>query len=77
MPTRRIFSDELRAAIESSEMTRYAMAKLTGIPQSQLSRFVHRQSGLAIENIDKLCDLLDLRLVGPAKRKVKPKRNEG
>lgn len=63
------FSDSLRQAIEHCELSRYRIAKETGIPQSQLSRFVHGQSGLSVENIDILCALLDLRLVASGKQK--------
>lgn len=67
------FQQQLLDAIERSGLSRYAISKATGIPQSQLSRFVHGQEGLSIESINSICELLGLRLVGPAKRKPKGK----
>jgi ribosome-binding protein aMBF1 (putative translation factor) len=56
-------SDQLRQAIDASEMSRYAIAKAIGLDQSVLSRFMAGKSGLAFETIDKLGELLELRLV--------------
>jgi hypothetical protein len=67
------FQQQLIDAVVRSGMTRYAISKATGIPQSQLSRFVHGQEGLSMESVNKLCELLGLRLVGPAKRESKTK----
>jgi Cro/C1-type HTH DNA-binding domain len=63
------FREQLAAAIENSGMTRYAISKATGIPQSQLSLFVNGRGGLAMESVDAICELLGLKLVGPANRK--------
>ena len=52
-------------------MTRYAISKATGLPQSQLSRFVHGQEGLSVDSIDRICELLGLRLIGPKKTRIK------
>ena len=65
-------TDELRAAIDSSGMSRYAVAKAIGLDQSTLSRFMSRKAGLALDTVDKLGELLELHLVTakkPAKRK--------
>lgn len=54
-------TDTLRAALERSGTTRYAVAKATGIPESVLCRFV--QGGtLQGPNFDRLCDYLKLEL---------------
>lgn len=50
----------LRAALERSGMTRYAVSKATGIPESTLSRFVAGGKPLRGENIDKLSEYLGL-----------------
>jgi Cro/C1-type HTH DNA-binding domain len=65
------FRDQLVDAIERSGMTRYAIAKATGLPQSQLSRFVHGQEGLSVDSIDQICELLGLRLIGSKKTRIK------
>jgi transcriptional regulator with XRE-family HTH domain len=56
-------SDQLRRAIDSSGMSRYAVAKAVGLDQSVLSRFMAGKSGLAIETIDRIGALLRLRVV--------------
>jgi hypothetical protein len=54
-------SATLRTALEKSGQTRYAISKATGIPQSVLSRFAKGQP-LRGENLDMLCDYLELTL---------------
>lgn len=56
-------SDQLREAIESSELSRYRISKETGIAQSTLSEFINTNRSLSLANIDKVCELLDLELV--------------
>ncbi len=56
-------SASIRRAIRSSGITRYAIAKATGIGQSTLSRFVRGQGGLSLDTLDKLADLLGLEIV--------------
>jgi transcriptional regulator with XRE-family HTH domain len=57
------FSEQLKQRIEESELTRYRIAKESGVAQSTLSSFVNGQRALSLTNIDKICDLLDLQLV--------------
>ena len=64
------FTDQLREAIEKSEVTRYRIAADTEIDQASLSRFMSGTTGLTTDNFDKLCEYLGLRLVAdkPARR---------
>ena len=62
MPARQPFSDQLRRAIQRSGKSRYAISKETGIAQSILSRFVHGDAGLSLENIDRVCQSIGARL---------------
>lgn len=57
-------SDQLRAAIDASEMSRYAVCKALGVDQGLMSRFMAGKAGLSMETIDMLADLLGLKLVG-------------
>jgi DNA-binding phage protein len=67
MAARLPFSEQLRRAIERSELTRYRISQKTGINQSVLSRFMNQGGGLSLDSIDKLCECLGLRLVSDDK----------
>lgn len=63
MPKLLSISDQLRHAIEDSGLSRYRIAKESGLSQSLLSRFMSGDRGLSLEAIDKLGTLLGFRLV--------------
>ena len=65
------FSETLRAALRNAPDTRYRISKETGIPQTNLSRFVHGTRGLSLSNLDILCEHLGLQLVSADKAKGK------
>jgi transcriptional regulator with XRE-family HTH domain len=66
-------TDQLRQAIANSGMTRYAIAKRTGISEATLSRFVTgTRAGLSMQALDALGECLGLKIVSgrkPSKRK--------
>ena len=62
-------SDQIRAAVEASGLSRYRIAKQLGIAESTMSRFM-AGSGMETEHLDALADLLDLNLA-PRKRSRK------
>jgi plasmid maintenance system antidote protein VapI len=64
-------SDEIRDAVKSSGMSRYAIAKALGIAESTMSRFVNGKGGLSMEYFDRLGELLGLHIV------VRPTKKEG
>lgn len=75
-------SDQLRQAVEATEISRYEISRRTGIAQSILSRFVNHGAGLSLANIDKLGECLGLRIVaaraaGKAKKPNRPVSNPG
>lgn len=56
-------SDQIRRVIDSSGMSRYAIAKAIGLDQSVLSRFMAGKSGLSVPTLDRLGVLLKLEVV--------------
>ncbi len=64
-------AEQIRAAILSSEKSRYRLSLETGIAQSTLSRFVHGKVGMTLESVGKIVNALDLELVAKQSGKVK------
>jgi transcriptional regulator with XRE-family HTH domain len=54
------FSAILRRAILESGLSRYAISVRSGVDQATLSRFMAGKSGLNLESVDKLVDVLGL-----------------
>jgi transcriptional regulator with XRE-family HTH domain len=61
-------SDGVRKAIRECGMTRYEIAKRSGVGQGVLSRFMHGQNALTLTTLDKLADVLGLELIVRGKR---------
>jgi transcriptional regulator with XRE-family HTH domain len=64
-------TDQVRQAVGNSGLTRYRIAKDTGIDESALAKFYNGHRGLSLDNMDLLCEYLGLRIVmdrKPAKR---------
>lgn len=65
------FSDQLRAAVDASGMSRYAICRAIGMNQGAMSRFMSGKSGVSLETVDKLAELLGLEIARPnIKRRV-------
>jgi plasmid maintenance system antidote protein VapI len=64
---------QLRRAIIESSMSRYKIAKLSGIGEAPLSLFVNRKRTLTLTSAAKVADVLDLELVS---KKTKRKAGE-
>lgn len=56
-------SDQLRRAIDDSEMSRNRICDLIGINKAAMSRFMTGKRGLSLETVDRVCALLRLKLV--------------
>ena len=63
--------DEMRRAIQDGDVSRYAIAKATGISEAQLSRLMSGESGLSIQSLERLADELNLEIVIRRKRRSK------
>ena len=59
---------QLRQAIRESGMSVYRLAKLSGVPQPVLSRFMNGTRGITLATTSKLASVLGLEL-RPTKRK--------
>ena len=66
-----LFSEQLRQAIERSGMSRYAIGQAAGIDKATMSRFMAGKVGLSLESIDKIVDVLRLKLVAEPSHKTK------
>jgi len=67
----RKMTDQVRQAIDNCGLTRYRIAKDTGIDESALAKFYNGHRGLSLDNMDQLCEYLGLRIVmdrKPAKK---------
>ena len=60
---RKPLSEQLREAILTADMSRYRIAKETGLTEAGLSRFVNGICGLSLDSIDKIGECLGLRIV--------------
>ncbi len=63
MKYRKTISDALEAAILESGATHYRIAKLAGITEASVSRFMSGKSSLVLSKADKLAVALGLMLV--------------
>lgn len=63
--------EAIRKAIKTGKVTRYRIAKDTGISQPQLSRLMGGKGGLSIEALERLADYLGLEIIIRPKRRRK------
>ena len=56
-------TDQIRQAIDDSGLTRYRIAQDTGLDESTLAKFYHGTRGLSLDNLDRLCQFLGLKVV--------------
>ena len=55
-------SEQLRRLIEDGPLTRYRIAKESGVDASQLLRFVHGRGKLTTDSLDKIGDVMKLQI---------------
>jgi transcriptional regulator with XRE-family HTH domain len=56
-------TEQIQQAIDASGMSRYRVCKLIGLSESTMSRFMSGQTGLSCAVLNKLGELLGLRIV--------------
>jgi DNA-binding phage protein len=56
-------ADQIRAAIEKSRMTRYAIWQKSGVDQSALHRFMVKGVNLQVESLEAVAAALGLEIV--------------
>ena len=73
---RATFSDELRNAIERSDLTPYALGKAAGIDPGILSRFLAGRRGVTSDTIDRIASTLGLHLGTATRGKGRPRSDK-
>lgn len=68
-----LLTDQLRQAIDDSGLTRYQIAKATGIDESALAKFYNGHRGLSMGALNALGEFLQLRITLGRKRGKKGK----
>ena len=56
-------TDQLRQAIDDSRLTRYEIAKQTGIDESALAKFYNGHRGLSMKALNAIGECLNLEIV--------------
>jgi transcriptional regulator with XRE-family HTH domain len=68
------FCDQLRRILTESGLSRYEIAKRSGVDEAALSRFANKRRGLTTDTVDRLVEALELELV--TKKRAKRKRTK-
>lgn len=69
-----LLTDQLRQAIDDSGLTRYQIAKATGIDESALAKFYNGHRGLSMDALNALGEFLQLKIT--LGRKPSPKKGK-
>jgi DNA transposition AAA+ family ATPase len=56
-------TDQLRQAIDDCGLTRYEIAKQTGIDESALAKFYNGHRGLSMEALNSIGEFLELKII--------------
>ena len=68
-----LVTDQLRQAIDDSGLTRYRIAKETGISESALAQFYNGHRGLSMKALNALGEFLQLTIILRRKPETKGK----
>lgn len=67
-------SDQIREAIAECGVSRYKIAKETGINESGLAKFFNRRQGLSLDALDRLAEVLNLQICVAGKAKTSKRK---
>lgn len=59
----KLLTDQLRNAIDDCGLTRYEIAKQTGIDESALAKFYNGHRGLSMDALNTLGEFLELEII--------------
>ncbi|MHC5109682.1 MAG: helix-turn-helix domain-containing protein [Planctomycetota bacterium] len=65
--------NEIRAAVNRSDLTRYRIAKDVGMSHTQMSRFMSGERGLSFDKAEELAAYLNLEIIIRPRRRRKGK----
>lgn len=69
-------SEQIREAILKADVSRYVIAKETGVDQPALSRFVHGERGLSLDALDRIGLYLGLSITTSRPQKSAKKKEK-
>ena len=64
-------SDQVREAVDASGLSRYRICKEADIAQAAMSRFMSGQGGLSMAALDRLGEVLELKITAGIRRQSK------
>jgi len=64
---KRRLAEQIRAAINASGLSRYEIAKRSGVDEASLSRFVNDKGSLSFASVEKVAMVLGLEIVARKK----------
>jgi len=70
-------SDGFRRAIHASALAQAEICRAIGLDQAVLCRFMQGKSGLSVQNLDALADVLGLEVTAVNPRPVAPPKRPG
>ena len=70
-------TDQLRQTIDNCGVTRYRIAKETGISESTLSKFCLGQRGISMDALDRLGEYLGLEIINRTDLKKRDRKKHG
>lgn len=70
-------SEQIRQAVNDSDLSCYRICKMIGMDKSIMSRFMNRRGGLQQDSLDAIADILNLNLAKPTAKAGKGQVKRG